>query len=411
MDVLRSRDHERLAIGRLLESARAGRGGGLVLRGEPGIGKSTLLAEAREGASGMRILSVTGVEAESSLAFAALHQLLHPIRKRPGALFWRSGRWGQPSRVQNHETSFRTGESLMTTRTFRFGVVAAQEQSGGTWLDKARRIESLGFATLVMPDTLQYTLSPFPALAAAAAVTRSLRIGTYVVANDYRHPVMLAKEAATLDFISGGRFELGIGAGRPVAGSDYAMLGLPFDAGSVRVDRLKEALQIVKPLLGGQSVDFAGAYYTTTKATVSPAPVQLPPPILIAASQPRLLRLAAREADIIALAIQPQDTEAAAAERIGWIRDAAGERFADIAININLMGVAGQVPRQVEMSIGAEATRQLAESDAIPVLKGTTEQMCDRLEWLRERFGISYILVGDQLMDALAPVVSRLAGK
>jgi probable F420-dependent oxidoreductase len=290
-------------------------------------------------------------------------------------------------------------------------VVAAQEQTGGAWLDKARRIESLGFTTLVMPDTLQYTLAPFPALAAAAAVTRSLRLGTYVLANDLRHPVMLAKEAATLDFISGGRFELGIGAGRPMAASDNAMLGLPFDTGSVRVDRLAEALRILKPLLQGQSVDFAGTCYTTTKATVSPPPVQLPPPILIAASQRRLLRLAAREADMIALAIQPQEPEAQVAERIDWIREAAGERFSQIAININLMAVAGQVPRQVELSLGADAARQLAESDAIPVLRGTTEQMCDRLEWLRERFGISYILIGDQLMDALAPVVARLAGK
>jgi probable F420-dependent oxidoreductase len=198
----------------------------------------------------------------------------------------------------------------VTTRSFRFGVVAAQERSGEAWLDKARRIESLGFDTLVMPDTLQYTLSPFPALAAAAAVTRSLRLGTYVLANDLRHPVMVAKEAATLDFIAGGRFELGIGAGRPMAASDNAMLGLPFDAGSVRVDRLAEALRIIKPLLSGQSVDFAGTYYTSTKASVSPAPVQLPPPILIAAGQRRLLGLAAREANMIALAVQPQETEA-----------------------------------------------------------------------------------------------------
>src|SRR5438105_11982545 len=100
----------------------------------------------------------------------------------------------------------------MSTRTFRFGVVAARAGSGQEWLDKARRVESLGFDTLVLPDTLQYSLAPFPALAAAAAVTRTLRVGTFVLANDYRHPVMLAKEAATLDFISGGRLELGIGA-------------------------------------------------------------------------------------------------------------------------------------------------------------------------------------------------------
>jgi probable F420-dependent oxidoreductase len=299
----------------------------------------------------------------------------------------------------------------VSARGFRFGVVAGYESSGEAWLQKARRIEDLGFATMVLPDTLQYSFAPFAALAAAAAVTHSLRLGTYVIANDYRQPVMLAKEAATVDFISGGRLELGIGAGRPMAASDNAMLGLPFDAGSVRVDRLQEALQILKPLLRGQTVDFAGQHYSVSKAAVAPAPVQVPPPILIAAGQRRLLMLAGREADMIALAIQPEETEAQVAERIDWIREAAGDRFSAIAININLMAVAGRMPRQVEMSLGSDGARQLSESDAIPVLKGTTEEMCDRLEWLRERFGISYILVADQLMEVLAPVVARLAGR
>jgi alkanesulfonate monooxygenase SsuD/methylene tetrahydromethanopterin reductase-like flavin-dependent oxidoreductase (luciferase family) len=213
-----------------------------------------------------------------------------------------------------------------------------------------------------------------------------------------------------LDFISGGRLELGIGAGRPASAGDNAMLGLPFDAGSIRVDRLAEALAILKPLLAGQSLDFSGKYYTTSKASIAPTPVQVPVPILIAAGQPRLLKLAACEADIITLAIQPQETEEQVAERIDLIREAAGDRFSQIAININLMAVAGQVPRQIQMSLGADAAQQLADSNAIPVLKGSTDQMCDRLEWLREKFAISYLMVGDYLMDALAPVVSRLAG-
>jgi alkanesulfonate monooxygenase SsuD/methylene tetrahydromethanopterin reductase-like flavin-dependent oxidoreductase (luciferase family) len=147
----------------------------------------------------------------------------------------------------------------VSMRPFRFGVVTAQESSGQAWLDKARRIESLGFATMVVPDTLQYSMSPFEALAAAAAVTTTLRLGTYVVAVDFRHPVMLAKQAATLDFIAGGRLELGLGAGRPSAASDNAMLGMSFDAGSVRVDRLQEALAILKPLLSGETVDFSAS--------------------------------------------------------------------------------------------------------------------------------------------------------
>ncbi len=147
-----------------------------------------------------------------------------------------------------------------------------------------------------------------------------------------------------------------------------------------------------------------------SKAAIAPAPVQNPVPILIAAGQPRLLKLAAREADIITLAIQPEETEAEVAERIDVIRQTAGDRFAQINININLMAVGGQVPRHIQMSRGAEAAQQLAQSDAIPVLKGRPDQMCDRLAWLREKFAINYVVVGDELMDALAPVVSRLAG-
>ena len=126
-------------------------------------------------------------------------------------------------------------------RPFRFGVVAAAARSGDEWIGKARRAESLGYATLVMPDNLQYTLAPLPALAMAAAATTSLRLGTYVLPNDFRNPVLLAKDVATLDLLSGGRFELGIGAGRPDAARENSMLGLAFDSGAVRIERLAES--------------------------------------------------------------------------------------------------------------------------------------------------------------------------
>jgi probable F420-dependent oxidoreductase len=296
------------------------------------------------------------------------------------------------------------------SRAFRFGVVTAQARSGREWAEKARRIEDLGFATLVVPDGLQYTLSPFPALVAAAAATRSLRVGTYVIANDYRHPVMLAKEAASLDLLSHGRFELGIGAGRPAAAADLAMLGARFESGAVRVARLAEALGIIKPLLRGETVTSQGQQYPMEKAAISPLPIQRPLPILIAAAQKQLLTLAAREANTIALAGQPTDSDAEVSERVDWIREAAGSRFAEIEINLNLMAVAGQVPRFLRMTMG-EAAQRLADSDAIPVLRGSLDQMCERLQVLRQRFGISYVMVGDELMDVFAPVVARLAGQ
>jgi len=300
---------------------------------------------------------------------------------------------------------------MMTDHPFRFGVVAAQARSGEEWAAKARRVEALGYATLVIPDNIQHTLAPLPALAVAAAATRTLRVGTYVLANDYRNPVMLAKEAATLDLLSGGRFELGIGAGRPTAAADNRMLGIPFDAGGVRVARLAASLAIIKPLLAGQRASATGPHYGATDAEISPLPLQRTRlPILIAGSGPHLLALAAREADIVALGVGPDATEAAVAEKIALLREAAGERFAQLEININLMMVGEQMPRWIAAQFGPNAD-QLARSGAVPVLAGTTDAMCDTLQRRRETLGISYILVSDELMEALAPVVERLAGR
>ncbi len=299
----------------------------------------------------------------------------------------------------------------MTDHSFRFGVVTAGAQSGEAWAAKARRVEALGYATLGVPDNVEHTLAPFPALAVAAAATRTLRVGTYVLANDYRNPVMLAKEAASLDFLSDGRFELGLGAGRPSAAADNRMLGVSFDSGGVRVARLAASLALIKPLLAGERVSATGPHYTVVDAAVSPGTVQRPcPPILIAGSGTRLLSLAAREADIVALGIGPDSSEALVAEKIGVLREAAGARFDQLEINLNLMMVGEQMPRWIAAQFGADA-RQLAHSGAIPVLTGTTDVMCDTLQRRRERLGISYLTVSDELMEALAPVVERLTGR
>jgi probable F420-dependent oxidoreductase len=297
------------------------------------------------------------------------------------------------------------------SRPFRFGVVASQAQSADDWAARARRVESLGYSTLLVPDGLRHTLAPLPALAAAAAVTRSLRVGTYVIANDFRNPVLLAKEAATLDLVSGGRFELGLGAGRPAAAEDNRMLGLAFDSGGVRVARLAESLTLIKTLLAGQTATASGPHYGAAGAEITPGPVQRPrPPILVAGSGRRLLSLAAREADIIALGLAPTDSEAAGARRIAWLREAAGERFHQLELNLSLMAVGDQVPRWVSTQMGLTAAR-LAEMEALAALVGTTDQMCETLLRRREALGIAYIAVGDELMEALAPVVERLAGR
>jgi probable F420-dependent oxidoreductase len=296
-------------------------------------------------------------------------------------------------------------------RPFRFGIVAAAARSGEEWIARARRVESLGYATLVIPDNLRFTLAPLPALAIAAAATRSLRLGTYVLANDLRHPVMLAKDFATLDVLSGGRFELGIGAGRPDSAAENHMLGLPFDAGSARVSRLAESIAILKALLAGQHPGSDGDYYHSADAEISPLPAQQPGvPLLVAGSGRRMLELAAREADIIALGLPPDSTETTVAERLGWIREAAGDRFADIELNINLMAVGDQVPRWMAARMGVTA-RDLAERGSVAAVVGSVDQMCEQLVQRRDRLGLSYILVSDEFTDLFAPVVERLSGK
>jgi probable F420-dependent oxidoreductase len=298
-----------------------------------------------------------------------------------------------------------------TSRPFRFGVVSAFARSAEEWTGRARHVEALGYSTLLVPDNLQHTLAPLPALTAAAAATRTLRIGTYVLANDFRNPVLLAKDAGTLDLLSGGRFELGLGVGRPAAERDNRMLGVAFDPGGVRVARLAESLDLIEPLLAGDTATASGAHYAAAGAEVSPRPVQRPrPPILVAASGRRLLSLAARRADIVALGVAPTESEAGAAERIGRLRDAAPERFDGLELNLNLMAVGDQVPRWISSQMGLTAAG-LAEAGAVSAVVGTADQMCETLLGRRETLGISYVVVGDELMEAFAPVVERLAGR
>jgi probable F420-dependent oxidoreductase len=302
-------------------------------------------------------------------------------------------------------------ENIRPLRPFRFGVVSASARSGDEWAARARRVESLGFATLVIPDNLQYTLAPLPALAMAAAATRSLRVGTYVLVNDFRNPVLLAKDMATLDVLSGGRVELGLGAGRPGFEAEMRMLGASVDSGAVRVARLAESLRILKALFAGERITINGAHYSVTDAEISPLPAQQPrPPLLVAGSGRQLLRLAAREADIVALGLPPDATEATAAERIAWIRDAAGKRFSEIELNLNLMAVGSLVPRWISSQLGLDAAA-LAERGSVAALIGSTDQMCEQLLERREKLGISYVMVSDEFIEALAPVVERLAGR
>jgi probable F420-dependent oxidoreductase len=304
-------------------------------------------------------------------------------------------------------------------RPFRFGV-SGQRPTLPEWQDLARKVEHLGYSTLLLPDHFGRQLSPLPALQAAAAATSRLRVGTIVLDNDFRHPALLAKDAATLDVMTDGRFELGIGAGWMAA--DYRWTGIPFDPPGTRVARLAEAVTIIKGLFAGGPVTFNGRFYQIDALEGFPRPIQQPRiPILIAGSRRRMLSLAGREADIVGIEDRQfaeratGSTElhpAVAAEQIAIVREAAGERFADLELNV----FAARVEVTDDRSSTAEAlaahfgSSREAVLDSASFLIGSVETIVETLQARREQMRLSYVMVFDRVMDAFAPVVSRLSG-
>ncbi len=293
-------------------------------------------------------------------------------------------------------------------RPFRFGVVAASAPSRTAWITTARRVEELGYATLLMPDSPTIGgLAPLTALAIAAGATTSLRIGSYVFCNEYRHPVLLAREAATLDLLSEGRFELGLGAG--VGPSEFQQLGIPFANAGTRVGHLEETLQMIKQLFTEETVNFTGKYYTITEMRGYPRPVQKPHmPILVAGAGERMLKLAAREADIIAIGSRItrqglDPTDASLEQKIVWIKDAAGERLADLELSQTVYDL-------VITDSGTDLSSQ-AGGPPIPKRPLQTEQAVAHLLEQRDRYGFSYLQVYAGQVENFAPVVARLAGK
>lgn len=305
-------------------------------------------------------------------------------------------------------------------RPFRFGVNMGEPLSGATWADKARKVESLGYSVFAVPDHFGRQLAYAPTLAAAALATTTLRIGTFVLDNDFRHPAIVAADAATLDQLSGGRFELGLGAGW--MRKDYESSGISFDAPGVRFRRLTESICIIKGLFADGPVTFAGDYYTVANLEGTPKPVQTPhPPLLIGGGGPRMLRFAAQEANIVSVLLRSRReggldesdvTAVRVGEKIGWIRDAAGDRFAALELNMLVQGLAVTDDRQAGAATVAARLGSTPEAvlDTPYVLIGTAVEIADTLREQRERFDISYVTVSERDMDAFAPVVARLAG-
>lgn len=310
---------------------------------------------------------------------------------------------------------------MITQRPFRFGVAYRSAESRADWIEQARKIEDLGYSVMLATDHLEIVdLSPAIALMAAADVTSKLRIGSFVFNNDFRHPAVLAKDVATLDFLSDGRFEFGIGPG--YLPDNYERSGILLDRPGIRIARMEEALHVMKGLFSEEKVTFSGKYYTIHNLQGLPRPIQKPhPPIYIGGGGQRILSVAGREADIIGLTaiLKPGGsdfnmadiTAEATAQKLAWVHQAAGERFHQLEINsfvfiVQVTDHRDGVAAGMAAHFGLTAEQVLASPHC---LIGTPEQICADLRDRREKFGISYITVLKEHVDAFAPVVAHLA--
>lgn len=305
---------------------------------------------------------------------------------------------------------------------FRFAVQTANAPDLASWRKRARQAEDMGYSALLVPDHFTDQWGPLVALTAAAEATEKLRVGALVFDNDFRHPMDLAKEAATLDLLYDGRLEFGIGAGW--MRTDYEQSGIPYDDPRIRVDRMAEAITVMKGLWSGEPLTFKGDHYTLDNAVGHPLPHRKPHPLLcIGGGSKRVLSIAAREADIVGFNaslragyVGPEVAATAAPdkfdERVQWVRDAAGDRFDQLELQCHT-SFAMVVPNRQEVFEGMSGvfgiTPELA-ADVPIALVGTVDEICEALIRRRERWGFSYWIVGGDAMEAFAPVVERMAG-
>jgi probable F420-dependent oxidoreductase len=320
-------------------------------------------------------------------------------------------------------------------RPFRFSVQAFEAASGQQWTDLARRAEDLGYSALFTTDHYfgpgeisdssghrPVDVAPLTAMTAAAMATTRLRVGCRVFCVDYHHPVVLAKELATLDMLSGGRLEVGLGAGWVAA--EYDGLGIPMDRPGMRIERLAETVEVLKAHWSGQPMDIHGTHVHATGFAGRPQPVQQPhPPVFIGGGAPRVLKLAGRLADIVSINFNnaagklgsgsvASSNRDATLEKLGWIRQGAGDRFDDIELELAAYFIA--ISEDPADAVAAMARRfgvtpqELSEHPH--ALTGPVPEVCDKLEQRRSELGVSYINVAQRSMEAFAPVVARLAG-
>jgi len=316
----------------------------------------------------------------------------------------------------------------VVNRPFRFMVSGISCESADQLVSMARRAEQLGYDCMVFSDHRWDEPAPIPSMVMAATATHRLRVGTYVLNNDFRHPVLLGQELSTVDVWSRGRLLVGLGAGWNA--EEYELCGLPFDPGAVRVRRLNESIQILKRFFAGKPFDFEGDFYHVRGVEGRPLPLQQPhPPLLIGGSGRAILSLAAREADVVGLA--PRVIAAgrpdilnmlapATDQKLGWIRQAAGARFEELEIGtyrffkpLEITEHASRRAREVADEFGERFGAQVTPEEILDsphLFFGTVEQLVDKCLAMRERWQISNIMIWNEL-EEFAPVVERLAGR
>jgi probable F420-dependent oxidoreductase len=313
-------------------------------------------------------------------------------------------------------------------RSFRFAVGAGQATDRQALIDRARLAEVLGYSTFLVSDHLLDQLAPLQALSVVAEATTRLRIGTFVLNNDLRHPTVLAQELASLDRLSGGRLEIGLGAGWNV--NEYRAAGLDYEPHAVRFERMAESVQVLKGLFGDEPFSFDGKHYQVTEMDGAPKPLQRPhPPFLIGGGGRLVLTLAAREAQIVGLAPRiprpgrpdvPSLLAPATVEKLDWVQAAAAERFSELELNTygslgpamltdDARGAARVLGERLAKLYGVELTEdEILESPHAFI--GSVDQLVQKCLMLRERYGISYIFpLGEP--EAFAPVIERLDGR
>ena len=325
---------------------------------------------------------------------------------------------------------------MSKSKPFRFGLQAYAPASAKDWRDLARKAESMGFSSFHLADHVigpgpalnatghpVQTVAAIPAMAVAAEATDTIKVGCRVLCVDYRNPVMLAKEVATLDFFSGGRLELGLGAGW--LQNEYEAMGIRFDRAGVRIDRMEEVIELLRASFADGELNIDGRHVHAVGFEALPKPVSKPgPPLMIGGGAKRVLTIAGREADIVSLNFDNSSGKLGAEgigsstaelteQKIRWVREGAGDRFADIELEIaayfTIVTPDGEGTRSKMAPMFGMTPEVLAEHPH--ALIGSIDEICDRIVERRERYGISYVSFGASAIDAVAPVIERLSGK